>query len=204
MADDRSIPSSFDSNPEFFQENGWKKLGRRMKEEPLVPIGDIPFPPHHPKTKSPRIAATCYALWRAYRSMKLGDSVQVNRMFRARIYAQAFTLLAVCGGGMYYKAERAQRKELEKAMDEKKAQAKRDAWLKELEIRDQEDRDWKQRHATIERAAKDSGSNISLKEPSLTGSKTENTAPESKDDNNDSNKASGVLDAVKNLGWGSK
>lgn len=86
--------------------------------------------------------------------MKAGDSAQLNRMFRARIYAQAFTLTAVVAGSFYYKAERAQQKELEAALEQRKAQEKRDLWLRELEIRDQEDRDWRERHAAIERAAR--------------------------------------------------
>lgn len=87
--------------------------------------------------------------------MKVGDSNQVNKMFRARIYAQAFTLLACVGGSMYYKTEREQRKALQRALDEKKAQEKRDAWLRELEVRDQEDRDWRERHAAMEMRAKE-------------------------------------------------
>ena len=102
-------------------------------------------------------AATCYALYRAYRSMKAGDSLEMNKMFRARIYAQFFTLIAVVAGGMYYKTERQQRKEFEQVVEARKSQEKRDAWLRELEIRDQEDKDWRERHAAIEAAAKDAG-----------------------------------------------
>lgn len=102
-------------------------------------------------------AATCYALYRAYRSMKAGDSVEMNKMFRARIYAQAFTLLAIVAGGVYFKTERQQRREFEKALEVRKAQEKRDAWLRELEVRDKEDREWRERHAAIEAAAKEAG-----------------------------------------------
>lgn len=87
--------------------------------------------------------------------MKAGDSVEMNRMFRARIYAQGFTLVAVVAGGMYFKTERQQRREFEQAVELRKAQEKRDAWLRELEIRDQEDRDWRARHAAMETAAKE-------------------------------------------------
>ncbi|KAI1917000.1 Respiratory supercomplex factor 1, mitochondrial [Ophidiomyces ophidiicola] len=174
---DRPLPSSFDSDPEFFEENPWTKLRRRLVEEPLIPLG---------------CAATSYALWRAYRSMKAGDSEQLNRMFRYRIYAQAFTLVAVVAGGIYYKAERAQRKELERAMEEKKNQAKRDAWLKELEIRDQEDRDWRERHAAVGKAAKDAGKKS--KDVNLDGPKGFVA-----DSNEEPRPSAGVLDAVKNL-----
>lgn len=89
--------------------------------------------------------------------MKAGDSHEMNRMFRARIYAQAFTLVSLVVGGMYFKTERQQRREFEKAVGERKAQEKRDAWLRELEIRDQEDREWRERHAAMEAAAKEAG-----------------------------------------------
>ncbi|KAI5296548.1 Respiratory supercomplex factor 1, mitochondrial [Ascosphaera acerosa] len=133
---DAPLPSSLDED--FFEENRWQKLARKLKREPLIPLG---------------CAATCYALWRAYKSMKAGDSVQLNKMFRARIYAQAFTLCAVGFGGVYYAAERRAERELERIADEKKAQEKRDAWLRELEIRDQEDRNWRERNAAVEAAA---------------------------------------------------
>ncbi|KAM5472852.1 Respiratory supercomplex factor 1, mitochondrial [Microsporum audouinii] len=185
---DKPLPSSFDDNPDFFQDNPWKKLGRRLKEEPLVPLG---------------IGATCYALFRAYRSMKMGDSVQVNRMFRARIYAQAFTLLAVCAGSVYYKTERDQRKQLEKAMDLKKQQTKRDAWLKELEIRDQEDKDWQNRHAAIEQAAKGAELKPLGTDPAPeTAEPDQAEEPATKESGDGS--GGGVLSAVKNLTWGSK
>ncbi|EER28465.1 Hypoxia induced family protein [Coccidioides posadasii C735 delta SOWgp] len=174
---DKPLPSSFDSDPEFFEENPWVKLRRRLREEPLIPLG---------------CAATSYALWRAYKSMKAGDSDQLNRMFRYRIYAQAFTLVAVVVGGIYYKSERAQRKELERAMEEKKSQAKRDAWLRELEIRDQEDRDWRERHAAVERAAKEAGMKPKDVSKGLAGESAGNQEGEAKSN-------VGVLDAVKNL-----
>ena len=81
--------------------------------------------------------------------MKARDSFEMNRMFRARIYAQFFTLLAVVAGGIYYKNERRQRKEFERMLEERKSQEKRDAWLRELEVREKEDKDWRERHAAI-------------------------------------------------------
>lgn len=87
--------------------------------------------------------------------MKAGDSLEMNRMFRARIYAQGFTLVAVVAGGMYFKTERKQRREFEQAVEVRKSQEKRDAWLRELEVRDQEDRDWRARHVAMETAAKE-------------------------------------------------
>jgi hypothetical protein len=119
--------------------------------------------------------------------MKAGDSVEMNRMFRARIYAQGFTLLAVVAGGMYYKTERKQRKEFEQALEERKSQEKRDAWLRELEIRDREDKEWRERHAAIEAAAKEAG-----KKPSAADAARSSLEPSDE-------KSIGVLSAVMEL-----
>lgn len=87
--------------------------------------------------------------------MRLGDHEQTNRMFRARIYAQGFTLAAVVAGGMYYKQDRGKRQEYNRAVAEKVAREKRDAWIKELEARDREDQEWRERHKRIEEAARE-------------------------------------------------
>ncbi|KAL3474670.1 respiratory supercomplex factor 1, mitochondrial [Aspergillus californicus] len=169
------LPSSFDGNPQFEEETGLQKFRRRFKEEPLIPLG---------------CAATCYALYRAYRSMKAGDSIEMNRMFRARIYAQGFTLLAVVAGGMYFKTERTQRREFDQAVELRKGQEKRDAWLRELEIRDKEDRDWRERHAAIEAAANEAAKKKTVS-PEQDAARS---ALEPSDE-----KTFGVLDAVKEL-----
>ncbi|KAL4913428.1 hypoxia induced protein conserved region-domain-containing protein [Aspergillus aurantiobrunneus] len=168
------LPSSFEGNPQFEEETPLQKFRRRLKEEPLIPLG---------------CAATCYALYKAYRSMKAGDSVEMNRMFRARIYAQAFTLVAVVAGGMYFKTERKQRREFEQAVEARKSQEKRDAWLRELEIRDKEDRDWRQRHAAIEVAAREAGKKPATPEQDAARSALEPSEA----------KSIGVLDAVRDL-----
>ncbi|KAK2766680.1 Respiratory supercomplex factor 1, mitochondrial [Arachnomyces sp. PD_36] len=175
---DNPLPSSFDSDPQFFEESRFQKFTRRLKEEPLIPLG---------------CAATSYALWRAYRSMKAGDSVQLNKMFRARIYAQGFTLLAVVAGGVYYKTERKQRKEFERVLDEKKNQAKRDAWLRELEVRDQEDREWRERHAAIGEGKVVPAAPKEPRDTPVARSPIENEEGRG-----------GVVDAVKSLVWGGK
>ena len=71
-------------------------------------------------------------------------------MFRARIYAQGFTLVAIVVGGVFYKDERLHRKRFESAKEDKKAAEKREKWIRELEARDEEDRAWR---AKIEGAA---------------------------------------------------
>lgn len=129
--------------------------------------------------------------------MKAGDSLEMNRMFRARIYAQAFTLLAVVAGGMYFKTERQQRREFEKAMEEKASQEKRDAWLRELEIRDKEDREWRERHAAIEAAAKEAGQKKKLPPPPAAAA--EHDSIRAATEPSDQKKTNGILDAVQAL-----
>jgi len=62
-------------------------------------------------------------------------------MFRARIYAQGFTLVAIVVGSMYWKTDRQKRKEFDAVVAERKAKEKNEAWIKELEARDQEERE---------------------------------------------------------------
>ncbi|KAJ9498163.1 Respiratory supercomplex factor 1, mitochondrial [Exophiala xenobiotica] len=135
-----AVPSSFDN--EFFEESRFQKLSRKIRQEPLIPVG---------------CAATCYALYMATKSIRAGDHHQTNRMFRARIYAQGFTLLALVAGSFFYKDERLKRKVFEQALEEKKSAEKREKWLRELEARDQEDREWRER---IERASQDARAGV--------------------------------------------
>lgn len=62
-------------------------------------------------------------------------------MFRARIYAQGFTLAAMLGGSVYYKKKRDEEKQVDVAKAMVDAKAKQTAWIKELEIRDREDKE---------------------------------------------------------------
>jgi hypothetical protein len=60
-------------------------------------------------------------------------------MFRRRIYAQFFTILAMVGGSVYWESDRAKRRQYEGLIDEKKKKEKHEAWIRELEIREQEE-----------------------------------------------------------------
>jgi hypothetical protein len=62
-------------------------------------------------------------------------------MFRARIYAQGFTLVAMIAGSMYWQTDRQKRKEFDVAVSERKAKEKNEAWIRELEAREREDRE---------------------------------------------------------------
>lgn len=133
----------------------------------------------------------------------------MNRMFRARIYAQFFTLLAVVAGGMYYKTERKQRREFEKKVEERKMQEKRDAWLRELEAREKEDKGWRERHAAVSEKANQVGSTaVTAKKEKEEGKEEEevvdknvNQAPT---EEGDEKRGKGILDAVKALVQGKK
>lgn len=127
--------------------------------------------------------------------MKAKDSQELNRMFRARIYAQFFTLFAVVAGGMYYKTERQQRREFERMVEERKAREKRDAWLRELEVRDQEDKEWRERHAAVAEAAKEVDKPRSSSNKEASSGFEKNQSPVEGVER----RGLGVLDAVKEL-----
>ncbi|KAL9137220.1 MAG: hypothetical protein Q9175_001584 [Cornicularia normoerica] len=131
---DAPLPSSFDSDPDFYEENRWHKFTRRLKEEPLIPLG---------------IAVTCWALYNAGRSIRQGNGARTNQFFRYRLYAQSFTLVAMLGGSYYYNADRLKRKEFTDLVKQRKAQEKKDAWIRELEARDREDKDWREKMGKV-------------------------------------------------------
>ncbi|KAI4197777.1 MAG: hypothetical protein LQ346_002937 [Caloplaca aetnensis] len=130
----KDLPSSFEGNRDFYEENRWQKLGRRLKEEPLIPLG---------------CAATCWALWGATKSIRRGNSYKAQQMFRMRLYAQAFTIVAMVAGSFYHNSDRILRKEYDDLKKEQKAQEKRSAWIKELEARDKEETDWREKMAKV-------------------------------------------------------
>lgn len=71
--------------------------------------------------------------------MRRGDKEATNRYFRARLYAQGFTIVCVCAGAIYYQEERQKRKHYQGLLGEKRAKEKREAWIRELEARDREE-----------------------------------------------------------------
>lgn len=72
-------------------------------------------------------------------------------MFRARVAAQSFTVIAMVAGSMYYNKDREKTKELRKVKEETDAEEKRQKWIRELEARDEED---KAMRAMIEKRAR--------------------------------------------------
>jgi len=73
----------------------------------------------------------------------MGDKNKTNRMFRRRIYAQGFTILAMVAGSAYWESDRSKRKQFGDLLEEQKRKEKRDAWIKELEVRDAEDEEYR-------------------------------------------------------------
>ncbi|RFU78730.1 mitochondrial hypoxia responsive domain-containing [Trichoderma arundinaceum] len=118
------MPSSFDDQ-ELYNERPMRKVKRKLREEPLVPLG---------------IGLTVLAFVNAYRALRKGDSRQANRMFRARVAAQGFTVIAMVAGSMYYNKDREKSKELRKLKEERDAEEKRQRWIRELEVRDEEEK----------------------------------------------------------------
>lgn len=131
------VPSSL--GEDFFEESRSQKLFRKIRQEPLIPLGCL---------------ATCYALYQASKSIRAGNPTRTNKMFRARIYAQGFTLAAIVAGSFFYKDERMKRKAFDEKLEEKKALEKKEKWLRELEARDTEEREWRER---IERSSREAG-----------------------------------------------
>lgn len=103
---------------------------RKMKKEPLIPLGML---------------LTCGALFNSFRAIRKGDHERAQRMFRARVLAQGFTVLAMVGGGIYYQADRHKERELWKLQRERDAEDQRRRWIRELEIRDEEEKALKER-----------------------------------------------------------
>lgn len=79
--------------------------------------------------------------------MRKGDHKATNLYFRRRLYAQSFTIAVLVVGNLYWQKDRMKRKDYEKMVAEKDRLDKRERWVRELEMRDEEDRAWKERLA---------------------------------------------------------
>jgi hypothetical protein len=120
-------------------------------------------------------------------------------MFRARVYAQGFTILALVAGSMYWKTDRQKRKEFDQAVQDRIAREKRDAWVKELEARDEEEKELRalkeaRRRGIKTTPARKAGAKEDPAEMQL--------AIASSASENGENK--GILGAVQGWVWGSK
>ena len=102
------------------------KLKRLLLQDPLVPLG---------------CALTVAALLGATRAMKRNDHATANKMFRRRIYAQGFTILAIVVGSSYFNKDKEARKKNIEEEKERSRREKREKWLAELDFRDAEERE---------------------------------------------------------------
>ena len=129
-------------------------------------------------------------------------------MFRNRIYAQGFTLLAMLAGSTYYQQDRAKRKEFEGVVAEKKAKEKNEAWIRELEARDREDKEWRVRMGKVTAADRAAAEREKEKEKSVgVLAAVKELAPDDKKKNDrkekeeqrahGSDKGDGIVSAVK-------
>ena len=104
-----------------------------------------PPPPSQSSNVLIGCAVTCWALWGATKSIRSGDSYTAQKMFRMRLYGQFFTIVAMVAGSFYYNSDRILRKEYDGILKERKATEKRNAWIRELEARDKEEKDWREK-----------------------------------------------------------
>ncbi|KAF6814704.1 hypothetical protein CSOJ01_03927 [Colletotrichum sojae] len=169
---DRQMPSSFDENNEFYNESGLSKVFRKIKEEPLIPFG---------------MGLTVYAFVAAWKATRRGDAVQANKMFRARVAAQGFTVVAMVAGSMYYNKDRERTAELRKIKEAQEAEEKRLRWIRELEARDEEEK--AMRAMMQERRAK---------------AEARNAASAAQPAEGEEKKSGGVLSAIGLSGWSGK
>ena len=78
------------------------------------------------------------------RSIRSGDKHRTNRMFRRRIYAQGFTIMAMFAGSIYWEGDRQKRGQYNELLEDKKKKEKHELWLKELEAREEEEQQMRQ------------------------------------------------------------
>lgn len=95
-------------------------------------------------------AVTVWALYNAAKNIRRGgDSNTTNRFFRYRLYAQSFTIVAMLGSSFYFNADRFKRAEYRRLKKEQDEQDKKEKWIRELEIRDAEETEWRDRLGVI-------------------------------------------------------
>ena len=81
--------------------------------------------------------------------MRTGDKYKTNRMFRRRIYAQGFTVLAMLAGSIYWESDRGKRKQYDGLVKDKERKEQHEAWLRELEARADEEEELKRMRSKI-------------------------------------------------------
>ncbi|KAI8375953.1 uncharacterized protein BYT42DRAFT_483822, partial [Radiomyces spectabilis] len=92
-------------------ESAWDRMKRKSKEEPLVPAGKhFQAPMLTANVGNVGVGLTCFALLAATVGVRTGNRAYANNMFRLRVAAQGFTILAMVGGSLYYTYKEKQQK----------------------------------------------------------------------------------------------
>jgi Hypoxia induced protein conserved region len=160
------------------------KTWRRMREEPLVPLG---------------MGLTVAAFVGASRAMRKGDHARVNVMFRRRIYAQAFTLVMIVAGSYYMADEKAKRKKMEDLERQERAAVRKEQWLGELDQRDEDDRIARETvQKLMQRRKEREATETSKKKASMEPLPAAGDTPESSTKSEDERRA-GMLGKAKNI-----
>ncbi|ODQ81932.1 hypothetical protein BABINDRAFT_165444 [Babjeviella inositovora NRRL Y-12698] len=137
----KNIPLSTDEHVDMSQMTFFEKAKFQCMQQPLVPIGTL---------------ATFAAVFLAAGNVRTGNRAGAQKWFRYRVIAQAFTLVALVGGGLYYRPLTGDKKEIHDNAIKEKARSRERLWIEELERRDQEEQQRKWRAERV-RAIKEKG-----------------------------------------------
>ncbi|CEP22403.1 hypothetical protein BN1211_2761 [Cyberlindnera jadinii] len=126
------VPSSFDDQNEYRQLDFIQKCVKNCKEQPLVPLGTL---------------ATTVAVILAAKSLRIGNRPGAQKWFRYRVAFQGFTIAALVVGGLVYGRGTEQARKTREEELREKAKLREKLWIEELERRDSEAKQRKERAA---------------------------------------------------------
>lgn len=107
-----------------------QKISYRCKQQPIVPLG---------------VLATCVAVAFAAKGVRTGNRQSAQKWFRWRVGLQGVTVAALVGGSLVYDQAKVSKGEDELARE--KAKMRERLWIEELERRDDEEKQRRQRAA---------------------------------------------------------
>lgn len=106
------------------------KCIQNCKEQPFVPLGTL---------------ATCVAVTLAAKNLRVGNRDLAQKWFRWRVGFQGFTIAALVVGGLLYGKDSMEKKKTHDELALEKAKLRERLWIEELERRDFEAKQRKQR-----------------------------------------------------------